>query len=281
MNVVVTGGGSGIGAAVAENLAADGHRILVCGRTEGKLREVASKGMLWCVCDVADEKQVKGFAEYAGKELGHVDVLINAAGVQGEIGRFDETDSEKWLNTFKTNMFGVYLMAKHMLPLILKSETRRIINFSGGGAFNAFPNYSAYAVSKAGVIRFTENIAEELRELGVAVNCVAPGFVATGIHGETLEAGERAGRDYLEFTKQKLKEGSVPMKVPVACVRFLIHDSGGLTGKTLSAGFDPWDKKEFKDFIDGLNESDLYTMRRINLVNLDLRDRLRKLGELK
>ena len=153
-----------------------------------------------------------------------------------------------------------------------------MINFSGGGAFETFPNYSAYAASKAAVVRLSENMAHELKDLGVQVNCIAPGFVATEIHEATLNVGEnKAGTDHFRITKEKLKSGAAPMRIPLECVKFLIsRDSDGLTGKTISAGFDKWNTEEFKHSIKEISESELYTLRRINLVNLDEKDGLRQ-----
>ncbi|MGB8216471.1 MAG: SDR family oxidoreductase [Candidatus Methanoperedens sp.] len=279
LNILITGGGSGIGAALAVDLAANGHSVIICGRREKNLKEVAgtSKNVYYHVCDVSDEKSVIDFLNFVKSKFDHIDVIINSAGLFGAIGRFDKTDSQMWKKTFEINMFGVYLVTKHFLDLLLRSDVKKIINFSGGGAFGAFPNYSAYAVSKAAVVRFSENIAAELKDLGVQVNCVAPGFVATEIHDATLQVGEETSGEHFKKTMAQLKEGSVPMEVVVECVKFLISpESDGLTGKTISARFDKWNSDIFKKFIDQITGSELYTMRRINLINLDENDELRK-----
>jgi 3-oxoacyl-[acyl-carrier protein] reductase len=278
--IVISGGGSGIGAALAEALSAEGHLLTICGRRKSRLQKIAknNKNISLFQCDVSSEEEVLEFKRFVSEHYDHVDVLINCAGLFGAIGRFDQTDSELWKKTIDINLFGTYLLSKHFLPLILKSEGKRIINFSGGGAFSTFPNYSAYAVSKAAVVRFSENIADELDELGVRVNCVAPGFVATEIHEATLDVGEdTAGVDHFQLTKERFKEGSTPIRVPVECVKFLISpDADGLTGKAISASFDKWDTEEFRVAIREISRSELYTMRRINLVNLDENDVLRE-----
>ena len=278
--ILITGGGSGIGAALAKELSLDTHSVIICGRTAHKLRKVAkiNKNIYYFVCDVSDEENVIAFSDFVKGKFDYIDVIINCAGLQGAIGRFDQTDSKMWKKTFEINMFGVYLITKHFLPLLCRSNVKKIINFAGGGAFNAFPNYSAYAVSKAGVVRFSENIAVELTDLGVQVNCIAPGFVATDMHKATLNVGEKAaGKEYHEFTKSKLREGSVPIDVVVNCIKFLISESSnGLNGKTISASFDKWNTETFRENIPQITKSDLYTMRRINLINLDEKDELRK-----
>jgi 3-oxoacyl-[acyl-carrier protein] reductase len=183
-----------------------------------------------------------------------------------------------WKQTIDINLFGTYLLSKHFLALLMRSERKKIINFSGGGAFGTFPNYSAYAVSKAAVVRFSENIAHELKDHGVNVNCIAPGFVATEIHEATLVAGENAtGRDHFHLTKEKLQEGAVSMEIPVECVKFLISpDSDGLSGKTISAGFDKWNTEGFKQAVKEITASELYSMRRVNLTSLDDQDGLKQ-----
>lgn len=278
--IVITGGGSGIGAALALALDSEGHSVVICGRRVKRLKEIARKGknITFFKCDVSNEKNVIAFKKFVCEKYDSIDVVVNCAGSFGYIGRFDQSDSKFWRKTIDVNLYGTYLVTKHFLDLLLGSEVKKIINFSGGGAFDTFPNFSAYSVSKAAVVRFSENIACELADFGVQVNCIAPGFVATEIHEATLKAGlTKAGSDHFEATKAKLKAGAVPLQIPVNCVKFLISpDSNGLSGKTISASFDNWDTKKFKQSIDAISNSDLYTLRRINLSNLDGNDSLRK-----
>jgi NAD(P)-dependent dehydrogenase (short-subunit alcohol dehydrogenase family) len=245
---------------------------LASARRESKLRDVTNEaaGASYKVCDVTDEPQVLAFAQTARERLGHVDVLINCAGGFGSIGAIEQTGSSDWLETIRVNLFGPYLMGKHFLPLLLDSEAPRILNFSGGGAFNPFPNYSAYACSKAALVRLTECMAAELAPRGVSVNAIAPGIVATPAHEATLNAGEeRAGTLNYRRTKVLLEEGGAPMNNVVECVRALLSpELHALTGKTISANFDPWRTEAFKGHVDDITRSDLYAMRRINIVNL-------------
>ena len=272
LQIIITGASSGIGAALTHALSADGHYLYVCARRADRLAEITKDGTvgMWRTCDVSQEQDVADFIEWVTEHTRHVDALINCAAVIGPIGPVLETDSQQWLNTIAINLFGTYLMIKFVVPLMKETQHPRIISFSGGGAFNTFPNYSAYAVSKVAVVRLTENLAIELAPLGITVNAVAPGFVATEIHEETMRVGpDKAGEEYFQYTQRLLREGAVPMEVPVACVRFLLSEQAeDLTGKTISASFDPWATRVFQERIAEINQSDLYALRRINLVNL-------------
>ncbi len=283
LNVVVTGATSGIGRAIATALAADGHRIFACARRQDRLDALESDVPLAFsqTCDVADGAQVKAFLAAVDERSPGLDVLFNGAGAFGEIGPIGALDPTSWWHTMQVNLLGTMLFCHHALPLLRRSESRRIVNFAGGGAFAPLPYYSAYAVSKSAVVRFTETLAEEVKGEGISANCMAPGFVITEIHDATLQAGpQRAGNAMYSHTRKKLEAGSVPMELVVEFARYLLTErASGLTGKTISVSFDPWDTTTFNSNIEALNASDLYTARRINLVNLEPSDLRRILEE--
>lgn len=270
--IVISGGGSGIGAALVRTLAIEGHQVFITGRRVEKLCEVASglPNVWYQACDVSDEGQVRNLAATISEQASRIDALVNCAAIIGPVEPTIDVELNDLRRVFEINVCGTLLIIRHFLSLLLKSSRPRIVNFAGGGAFSVFPNYSAYAISKAAVVRLTENLAVELADGGVCVNAVAPGFVATDIHEATLKAGPaRAGEEYYRQTQRLLAGGSIPIEVPVACVRFLLSDQAGeLTGKTISASFDPWGTPEFVELIPQINQSDLYTQRRINLANL-------------
>ena len=270
--ILVAGASAGIGAALVRALAADGHEVFACARRADALQAVTARDTIARsrVCDVGDEEQVRALYAWVSATAPALDGLIVAAGAFGAIGAFEETESARWWGTLRANVFGLYALAKHGLPLLERGTRPRIITFSGGGAFGTFPRYSAYATSKAAVVRLTECLADELRPRGIAVNAVAPGMVATEIHAATLEAGpDRAGVEHFERTRVVVREGSVPMEVPVDCVRFLLsREADGLTGKTIAANFDPWRRPAFGAHLEEIAASDVYTLRRINPVHL-------------
>jgi NAD(P)-dependent dehydrogenase (short-subunit alcohol dehydrogenase family) len=271
-DIIITGASSGIGAALTQSLAKQGYTLYVCARRESKLNLITCNNTIAIgyKCDVSDEEQVKAFISYIQKYTTNIYALINCAATFGAIGKMIQTESKDWRRAIDVNLFGTYYMIKHVVPMMSAGLKPRIINFSGGGAFEATPNYSAYAVSKAAVVRLTETIAKELASLDIAVNAVAPGFVATEIHEQTIQSGiDNAGREHFDFTLKKLSGDSIPIEIPVNCVNFLLSEkANGLTGKTISASFDPWSNPKFHKNISEINKSDLYTMRRINFINL-------------
>jgi 3-oxoacyl-[acyl-carrier protein] reductase len=270
--VLIAGASAGIGAALVRALAADGHEVFACARRADALRAVTGGDTIARsrVCDVGDEEQVRALYAWVSASAPALDGLIVSAGAFGAIGAFEQTESAAWWGTLRANVFGLYALAKHGLPLLERGGRPRIITFSGGGAFGTFPRYSAYATSKAAVVRLTECLADELSPRGIAVNAVAPGMVATEIHRATLEAGpDRAGAEHFERTRTVLSQGNVPMEVPVDCVRFLLsREADGLTGKTIAASFDPWRRAEFRAHVAEIAASEVYTMRRLNPVHL-------------
>jgi 3-oxoacyl-[acyl-carrier protein] reductase len=269
LRILVAGASAGIGAALVQALADDGHQIVACARRLDALRRVTRDDTIATSrpCDIGEERDVIALFEWIATGGPSLDALIICAGAFGPIGPFEQTDSAAWLGTLRSNVSGVYLVAKHGLPLLEHGRRRRIITFSGGGAFGTFPSYSAYATSKAAVVRLTECLADELGPRGIAVNAVAPGMVATEIHEATLRAGpERAGAAHFERTRAALAGGAgVPMAVPIECVRFLLSvDADGLTGKTIAANFDPWRDQRFRANLQEIMKSEVYTLRRIN-----------------
>lgn len=272
LRIVLTGASSGIGAAMTQALAADGHQLFVCARRLERLNETTENNTIargW-VCDVSDEAQVRDFLERVADDTPYIDALVNCAGTFGAIGPIETTDSEEWLHTLRVNLFGPYLMIKHSLPLLVGSPSPRIINVAGGGAFSPFPNYSAYGCSKAALVRLTECIAAELAPRGIAVNALAPGIIATEAHEATLRAGVlKAGAVHYRRTVAVMNDGGAPIQNVIDCLKALLSPQmAGLTAKTLSANFDPWCTQVFQDRIRDITRSDLYTSRRYNIVNL-------------
>jgi NAD(P)-dependent dehydrogenase (short-subunit alcohol dehydrogenase family) len=277
-SVVITGGSSGIGAALVTALAADGYQVFTCARRSERLREVTDNGRLATgfVCDISKEADVIAFAREIASKTDRVYALVNCAAIFGAIGPALDSTVEDWTRAIQVNLIGMFSMTRHVVPLMRPQDQPRIVNFTGGGAFSCLPRLSSYGVSKAGIVRLTETLAIDLAEKNILVNAVAPGFVATEIHQAVLAAGPKVvGEEYFELVRTKLNSGT-PMSVPIGVVRFLLSPSAGrLTGKTIAASFDRWSTPDFAARIEAINASPLYTMQRINLVHLPDDDPLR------
>jgi NAD(P)-dependent dehydrogenase (short-subunit alcohol dehydrogenase family) len=275
--VLIAGASSGIGAALAKDLSAAGYQVLACSRSLDRLRAafVDHPDIQCAACDVSRVAAVAELVELVRKRTERVDVLINCAGGFGAIGAIDQIDAAEWMQTVTNNLFGSFLTIKYFLPLLANSPAPRVINLSGGGAFSPFPNYSAYACSKAALVRLTETLAIELAPHGIAINALAPGFVATRTHETTISSGpEKAGPVQFHRAARLLRRpdddaSTARMETVRRCVRALLSPAyRGLTGKTISANFDPWASETFRRHLDEITRSELYTMRRTNLVNL-------------
>ena len=167
-----------------------------------------------------------------------------------------------WTQAWAVNVTGTLLVCQHAIRLMKPRGAGKIINISGGGATNPMPRFSAYAATKAAVVRLTETLAEEYRADHIDVNAVAPGALRTRLTAQVLAAGpEKAGADFFAKNKKWADEGAVDPQLGAAlCVWLASAGSDGITGKLISAQWDPW--KEPAKFR-ALAAGDVYTLRRI------------------
>jgi 3-oxoacyl-[acyl-carrier protein] reductase len=161
------------------------------------------------------------------------------------------------------NLLGVVYPCRVIIPHFQRRNYGKIINLSGGGATNPLPRISAYAASKAAVVRFTETLALELLEHHVDVNAVAPGALATRLTDQLLLAGpERVGAAFHARMARIKDEGGTPLEVGASLCAYLgSAASDGITGKLISAQWDPWEK--LQEHRRDLDSTDIYTLRRI------------------
>jgi short-subunit dehydrogenase len=273
MNILLTGASSGIGKELVKNFSKKDFNLIVCARSRSELKKLKKikETIKYFKCDVSKESDVLKLKKFVSKYFEKVDVIINAAGIYGAIGRFDNLNFSNWKKAIEVNFFGTVLICKYFMNLLLKSKIKKIINFAGGGAFNAFPNFSAYACSKAAVVRFTENLAVEFKNQGVVANCVAPGFNITPMQNDVLKAGKKkSGKKFYNFVKKEVsKKKNYKIVTPINCINFLINNKlKKISGKTISANFDNWSSKIFKKIINNKKNSELFLMRRINIDNI-------------
>jgi NAD(P)-dependent dehydrogenase (short-subunit alcohol dehydrogenase family) len=182
--------------------------------------------------------------------------------VYGPKGAIEDADWSQWTRAIEINLFGSVLPARALIPHFTARGYGKVVQLSGGGATGPLPGLSAYAASKAAVVRFAETLAEELREHRVDVNAIAPGALNTRMLDEVLSAGaERVGEDFYRRAIEQQKSGGVPLRKGAELAVFLGSPaSDGITGKLLSAVWDPW--ADLPEHLVEL-ESDVYTLRRI------------------
>jgi NAD(P)-dependent dehydrogenase (short-subunit alcohol dehydrogenase family) len=206
---------------------------------------------------------VTALVDGALKEFGRLDVLVNNAGVTGPSGAIENIDWEEWIKAIEINLLGSVLLSRAILPHFKKAEHGKIIQLSGGGATNPLPMLSAYAASKAAVIRFVETLAEETRRHRLVVNAIAPGALNTRMLDEFLAAGpDNIGPAFHERLLQQKKNGGVSLCRGADLAVFLGSPlSDGITGKLISAVWDPWET--LPNHLDALSATDIYTLRRI------------------
>jgi NAD(P)-dependent dehydrogenase (short-subunit alcohol dehydrogenase family) len=239
--VVVTGGGRGIGKAIALAFAEPGAHVIITSRTESQLTqtaaEIKAKGANATAIpmDVTDEANVAhGFGSLHGAVTG-VDVLVNNAGVGGgEI--VQGSDIARWKRTIDTNLFGMYLVTRQILPLM--TNEGRIVNLSSVLGRFGVPGYTAYCASKHGVIGFTRALSLEVLKRKITVNAISPGWVDT----DMAVQGMTQGAKYAKVTFEEFKDrqmAAVPIKRMIdpaevaALVKFLCgREASAITGQT-------------------------------------------------
>ena len=269
---LITGGNRGLGLELSRAFVSAGASVMICAR-EGDALEAAGRDLsalatggqsvVWQKCDVADFAQLSSVVERSLREFGNLQVLVNNAGVYGPFGLVEDVDWVEWVKAVEINLFGSVHAIRAVLPHFKTQRYGKIIQISGGGATNPLPRISAYAASKAAIVRLIESVAEECQEFGIDANSIAPGLLNTRLLDEVLVAGpDKVGKQfYLRMLKQK-EDGGVPMTYAAALAVFLASAaSDGITGKLISAVWDNW--PVWPEHIEELRRSDIYSLRRI------------------
>jgi 3-oxoacyl-[acyl-carrier protein] reductase len=270
VNTLITGASQGLGKAIAGHFLREGANAVLCARGEKELfatrdelaKQFPAQKVFAKTCDVSNEAQVNDLVAFALRELGPLHALVLNAGVYGPMGATESVPLDEWRRAMDINLYGVLLPCRAVIPHFKKSGRGKIVVLSGGGATNPMPNISAYAASKAAVIRLVETLAGELKPFRVDINAIAPGALKTRFVDQVLAAGpEKVGEAFFAKNKQWAQTGAVPLELGAKLAVYLASaQSDGITGKLISAQWDPWEKlHEFKDDLD----NDIYTLRRI------------------
>ena len=185
---IVTGGGSGIGLAIAEKLAGSGMKTIVVGRDEAKLATAKEKLGANCVsyrCDLSDLSTIPTLVNTIVKEHGRIDVLVNNAGINMK-KEFTEVSDEDFQKIILTNVTAIFSLSREVVKCMLERGGGAIINISSMASQYGIPKVIAYTASKSAIEGMTLAMAVELSPKGIRVNCVAPGFIATDMSARAL-----------------------------------------------------------------------------------------------
>jgi len=271
-SAVVTGSNQGLGLAIAQSFLASGANVLLMARDAARLDQVRAElaarvrpgqAVHAMPGDVSRPEDCSAAVERAVSLFGGLVVLVNNAGVYGPMGRLEDVDWEEWEEAFRINLLGTALMCRAALPAMRARGYGKVINLSGGGATGPLPRFTAYAASKAAVVRLTETLAEELRGDSIDVNAIAPGALNTRLLDQVIGAGpEKVGREFHARALKQREEGGVPLEKGAALAAFLASAaSDGITGRLVSAVWDDWER--LPERRQELADSDVFTLRRI------------------
>jgi NAD(P)-dependent dehydrogenase (short-subunit alcohol dehydrogenase family) len=269
---IITGANQGFGLEIAKAYAAAGADLVLCARDVQKLKtavneveQIKAEGVriLFQKVDISKKKEFDQLVAYTLKEFKRLDILVANAGVYGPKGPIEEVNWDEWSEAIDINLKGTVLSCISVIPHMKQNKSGKIIILSGGGATKPMPNLTSYAVSKIGLVRFAETLALELLEFGIDVNAIAPGALNTRLLDEILDAGpEKVGKSFFEQSLKQKESGGSPMtKGASLCVFLATNESNGISGKLISAIWDPWERLNERRI--ELMGSDIYTLRRI------------------
>ena len=263
---IVTGGGRGIGKAIAMALARADASVVIVARSgdqlAGTVKDITQAGgrAIAVTADVSDPGAVERMVVEVEKSLGSVDLLVNNAGLPGPIGRTWETDPDDWWRCLEVNLRGPMLCSRAVLPGMITREGGRIVNVASGAGTFAIPYLGAYVTSKTALIRFTEIVALEAGAHGVMVFAIEPGTVRTTMTEYALKSEE--GQRWMPWFSEIFKRGE---NVPPSHVAELVVMLASGRADSLSGRF-----FTIKDEVVGLVEragdeglGDLQTLRLI------------------
>jgi NAD(P)-dependent dehydrogenase (short-subunit alcohol dehydrogenase family) len=271
-SAIITGASQGLGLAIARAYVRAGANVLLCARDPIMLREaeseiapLASNNQIVAseAADVSSREDVDRVSRIASSRFASIEILVNNAGIYGPKGPVEETDWNEWARAVEINLYGSVLMCRALVPHFKTRRYGKIVQLSGGGATNPLPRISAYAASKAAIIRFAETLAEEVRNFNIDVNSIAPGPLNTRLLKEILDAGPaKVGESFYQRALKQNQEGGASLERGAQLAVFLGSSaSDGITGKLLSSVWDPWEK--LTRHRAELAASDVYTLRRI------------------
>jgi short-subunit dehydrogenase len=268
---IITGASRGLGPYLAQRFMDAGANLILISRSRDTLSQLRDRLLLKAkykqtieilVGDLADTQDLSIMLDRITK-TSPLHILVNNAAVQGPIGPVWENDWQIWQSALQVNLLSPIALCRAVIPKMIENNYGKIINLSGGGATHARPKFSSYAVAKVGLVRFSETLAKEVLDYNISVNCIAPGMMNTDLLAEIVDAGIDVAGEH-EFTQAKnntATDHAAEKNAAELCVFLSSSYSDGITGKLISAVWDPW--KNLSQHLHDLSNSDIYTLRRI------------------
>ena len=263
----ITGGGRGIGRAIALAYAAEGARLALSARTAAELEETAKlvseqfgTDVITIIADVSEFAEVKNAVGKTLEHFGAIDVMVNNAGNIGPVGRVWDNDPADWARTIAAHLMGVFYGCHTVIPSMLERGSGRIVNMSGVGG----PNTSAYDAAKVAIVNFTENLALELADTPITVNAISPGSINTRMWEETRDLSLAIGdmATYERGVQVTSGQGASIERAAELAV-FLGSDAcGRLSGRLIRAFADKFE--DFPSHVDEIMDSEAYLLRRVD-----------------
>lgn len=263
----ITGGGRGIGRAIALAYAAEGARLALSARTAAELEETAQlvsrqygTDVITIIADVSEFAQVENAVRRTMEHFGAIDVMVNNAGNIGPVGRVWNNDPSDWARTIAVHLMGVFYGCHAVIPSMLQRGTGRIVNMSGVGG----PNTTAYDAAKTAIVNFTENLALELADTPITVNAISPGSINTRMWEETRDLSLAIGdmATYERGIQVTSGHGASIERAAELAVFLGSDDCGRLSGRLIRAFADRFE--DFPSHEDEIMDSEAYLLRRVD-----------------
>lgn len=267
---MLTGATGGLGRAILLHAVRNGHRVLMINRDLEKTKDFLTESDIKKHCDlldffIADFSSQDWLDDFNGeieKKDFKPSALVNNAGINTPLGNSWEINMDQWKYHFNVNFFTPVSLINLLIPYFIKQGNGAIINISGGGATKPMPYFSPYAASKTALVRFTENIGIELKDFKISVNAVAPGFLATNIHYDSInESSKVPDKIKSEILKEYNSGGQDPDKAASLIIKIIENNNFKFSGNLLSAIWDKLDKNLF--------DSDTLTINRFKIRRVD------------
>ena len=264
---LITGGGRGIGQAIARAYAAEGAKLALAARTDAELQDTAQSirdeygsDVITVLTDVTDRAQVENAVTQTLQRYDVIDVLVNNAGNTGEIGPLWHLDPDRWANTISVHVLGTFYGCRAAIPPMLERGSGRIVNMSGVGG----PNDTSYDAAKTAIVNMTENLSVELAGTGITVNAISPGSIHTRMWEEVRDMALAAGDKEMYEKGVVVTSGGGASIDRAAQLAVLLgsDDCGNLSGRLIRAALDTFENIPAQ--VGAIMSSDAYLLRRVD-----------------